>query len=123
VYLFGSVKTRKHSARLFLHVIVGSKVISLFSRLTISFLTVLVLVRDSPSGRSCFVGLYLGGIRLNRVCAFVAHLCGSSHPYSLSLTHSQQGQFALGWCVGVVGCIAFVLTFLLGPLLVRRCVS
>src|SRR5260221_6146867 len=100
VSLVGSVNTRKHSARSSLHVIVGSKVISLLSILAISFLIFLVLVRDSPSGGSCLVGLYLGGIMSRRVCASVTHLCGFSQPWFRSFVHSWHGQFCSGRCVG-----------------------
>ena len=99
-FLSGSVKIRKHSARLSLHVIDGSKVITPSLCLALSFLSFLVLVRDSPSGGSCFVGLCLGGMRFSLVRASVAHLCRFLHPRFLSLVHSQHVQFRFFWWVG-----------------------
>ena len=87
-YLSGSVKIRKHSARLSLQVIDGSKVISPLHCLAVSFLSFHVLVRDIPSGGSCFVGLCFGGMRFSLVRASVAHLYGLLHPMLQSFAHS-----------------------------------
>ena len=61
-FLPRSVKILKHSARFSLQVIDGLKVISLFSCLALAFLSFCVLVRDIPSGGSCFIGLCFGGM-------------------------------------------------------------
>jgi len=86
-FLFGSMKIRKHSARLSLQVIDGLKVMSPLVCLASSFLCFHDFVSDSPSGGSCFVRLCLGGMRFSLVRASAAHLCGFLHPMSLSLMH------------------------------------
>ena len=77
----GSVKILKHSVRLFLHVINGSKrTVSLFRAAT-WFLTLCLIVRDrlscrSPSER----GFILGAILCIRVSASDAHAWGLRQP-------------------------------------------
>ena len=99
-FLSGFVNIRKHSARLSLQVIEGSKVISLFDCLALSFLCFCDLVRDIPSGGSCFVGLCLGGMRFSLVRASFVHLCGFPHPRILSSEHSWHAQFRFFRWVG-----------------------
>ena len=99
-YLSGSVKIRKHSARLSLQVIDGLKVISPSHCLALSFLSFRVLVRDIPSSGSCFVGLCFGGMRFILARASVVHLCGLLHPMFQSLAHSRHRQFLFFQWVG-----------------------
>jgi hypothetical protein len=87
----------KHSARLSLQVINGLKVISPLFCLASSFLYFHDLVRDIPSGSSCFVGLCLGGMRFSLVRALSAYLCGLLHPISLSIVHLWHVQFYFFW--------------------------
>ena len=102
--LLGSVKIWKHLARLSLQVIDGSKVITPFVSLAWLFLCFRDLVRDRPSGGSCFSGLCLGGIRFSLVRASAAHLCRFSHPIFLSFMHSVHVQFLFfQWVVCWVG--------------------
>ena len=106
VILLGSVNILKHSARLSLQVIVGSKVIVPSRCLAIWFLSFPDFVRDSPSGGSCFVGLCLGGIRFSLVSASSAHSWGFRHPCSLSRVHSGHSHSGFLWCVGCCrGCL------------------
>ena len=91
--LLGSVKIRKHSARLPLQVIDGSKVIAPFVSLAWTFLCLQDLVRDRQSRGSCLSGLCLGGMRFSLVRASAAHLCRFSHPIFLSFVHSVHVQF------------------------------
>jgi len=91
--LLGSMKIRKHLARLSLQVIDGSKVITPFVSLAWLFLCFRDLVRDRLSRGSCFSRLCLGGIRFSLVRASAAHLCGFSHPIFLSFVHSVHVQF------------------------------
>jgi len=101
---FGCEKTRKHSAKFSLHVIEGLRVISPFSCLALLFINFHVLVRDIPSGGSCFVGSCFGGIRCTLVRASLVHLCRFLHPRVLSAAHSRQAQFLffrwVGNCAG-----------------------
>jgi hypothetical protein len=92
-FLFGSMNIRKHSVRFSLQVIDGLKVISPLLCLANLFLCFRDLISDSPSGGSCFVGLYFGGMRLSLVQALSAHLCGFLQPRPLSLAHSGHVQF------------------------------
>jgi len=94
------MKIWKHSTRLSLQVIVGSKISLPFSCLAFLFFNFHVLVRDIPSGGSCFIGLCFGGIRFNLVRASVVHLCGFSQPVVLSFVHSWHTQFLFLWCIG-----------------------
>ena len=93
------VKILKPLARLSLQVIDGSKVISPSFCLAHSFHCFRVLVRDSPSGGSCLVGLCLGGMRSSLVRASMAHLCGLLHPRARSFMHSWHAQFLFLQCV------------------------
>jgi len=97
---FRCEKTLKHSAKFSLHVIEGLKVISPFSCLALLFISFCVLVRDIPSGGSCFVGLCFGGIRCTLARASLVHLCGFLHPRVLSAAYSWQAQFLFFWWVG-----------------------
>jgi len=83
-FLSGCEKTLKHSARFSLHVIEGLKVITPFSCLALSFSSFRVLMRDMLSSGSCFIGSYLGWIRLSLARASMAHLCRLVHPRVLS---------------------------------------
>jgi len=99
-FLSGFMNIRKHSARLSLQVIEGSKVISLFDYLALSFLCFRDLIRDIPSGGSCVVGLCLGGMRFSLVRASFVHLYGFPHPRILLSEHSWHVQFRFFWWVG-----------------------
>ncbi len=97
----GSVKILKHSAKSFLHVIVGSKSISSsFSRVLI-FCFFLVRVRDRLSwGSPSASGFNLGAVSLILARPSVAHLCGFMHPFmrsSMQSMHAHRGSST--WCV------------------------
>jgi len=94
------VKIWKHSAKDSLQVIDRLKVISPLICLALSFLSFRDLVRDIPSGGSCFVRLCLGGMRFILVSASFAHFCGLRHPRILSVAHSQHLHFFFFWWVG-----------------------
>ena len=95
----GSVKTWKHSLRLDLAVMVGSKVVSS---------PALIIAPKFFSHQRCVrVRLSLGhlvetlnfGFRLvTIVLAFTAHLCGFLHPFWRSFMQGGQGQEGVGWC-------------------------
>ena len=109
VILSGLVKILKHSARLFLEVMDGLKVISPLFSLALTFLSFLLLVRDrksclSPSRR----GLYFGKICCILVSASFAQLWGSRHPCILSSMHSWQTHHAVVSCSESVA-ILFIL--------------
>ncbi len=97
--LLGSVKMCRHSSRLSLQVIKGSKIISSSSSLACWFLSFLHLVRESllcsfPISR----GLYLGAMA--RICwtASCVHMWGLVQPSILSWEHSRQAHCGCGWC-------------------------
>src|SRR6266404_7848090 len=86
--LSGSVKVRRHSSRLSLQVIEGSKIISLSSSLACQFLSFLRLVGESlscsfPISR----GLYLGAMARIWWIASCVHVWGLVHLLFLSWEH------------------------------------
>ena len=97
--LSGFTKILKHSARLFLHVMEGSK------RISPSLVLALALAAFLPEVSEKFLwvksglrGFILGSIMRIRVRASCVHWCGLGHPSSLSLSQSLNGH------AGVVRC-------------------
>lgn len=91
------MNTLKHSAKLSLQVIDRLKIILLLFCLMSRFLCLPDFVRDSPLGRPCLMGLYLGCIRSIQVSASVTQLYGFQHPISLLFVQSWHMQAMLGW--------------------------
>ena len=68
--------------------------------LAVLFLCAPDFVSERPSGASCLIGLYLGGMRLLLVSASLAHRCGFLQPFPLSIVHSWHLHSWVVLCIG-----------------------
>jgi hypothetical protein len=97
--LFGSVNILKHSTKLFLHVIEGSKRISLLFSLAMALAAFRVGVSEKfPCCNGGLSRFSFGLIRRMCVSASSAHRCGLGQPSRLSQVQSWHVHVGVGWC-------------------------
>lgn len=92
------MKFLKHSARLFLHVMLGSKRIWLLFSLAIMLAAFRWGVSEKlPCCEAGVNGFILGSIKQIRMRASLAHWCGFVQPSCLSLSQSRHSHVGVGW--------------------------